>query len=265
VRILDLVTGQQRSIPSSGAIFVYSITWSPDSGWLVWDGTEGHWGANGFQAGAAIAGRVGPDQDVMASVPRTSAESTRFAVDNDGTVLIATTNRDTLWNGEVLDSTPRRRGWYPVVLTPRDGVLLEAITRSDDPSTYRKAYRKPTPSGPVSAKAITAAQFSSLGLLGPSSVSLLREYGEESDALALIDLDGEVTVRQVGEVLGASRVSVAVDLMTDARPTVDRPDPVWLNQDNGWSGALVAITIGLGLVGFAGLGALVWLLRRRVR
>jgi hypothetical protein len=198
-------------------------------------------------------------------VPRTSAESTTLALDNDGTVLIATSRRQTLWNGEVLGSTPRGRGWwYPLLLTPRDGVLLEASIRNDDSNMSRVAYRKPSPSGPVPARAITASEFVPLGWRGPASLSLIRENGEESSELVLVDLDGPVSLRKVGEARGALHVSVAVDLMTDETPTVDRPDPAWLNPDDGWSAARVAI-IGLGVAGLAGLGAAVWLLLRRRR
>ena len=263
VRILDLVTGEQRSIPSREPIFVYAFTWSPDNRWLVWDGAEGNWSGSGFGAGPETAGRIGPGADVMTSVPRTSAESTALAVDNDGTVLIATSRRQTLWNGEVLGSGSRARGWwYPVLLTPRDGVLLEGIVRSDDPDSYRITYRKPTPSGPVPAPAITAVQYFPLGWIGPSSVALVKDRGEESFDLALINLGDEVTVRRVG-VVPPRHVSVAVDLMTDARPTVDRPDPSWLDPDDGWSGARVALGLGLGVVGLAILGAAARLLRRR--
>jgi hypothetical protein len=65
-----------------------------------------------------------------------------------------------------------------------------------------------------------------------------------------VDLDAGGTVRNVGEI-EARNVSVAVDLMTDAEPTVDRPEPPWIEaEDGGFDGAKVAIVVGgLGVLG----------------
>jgi hypothetical protein len=266
VRILDLVTGEQRSItvPGSTGVFVYAFTWSPDSRWLVWDGAESiSTDRNGWAAGAWRGGRIGPGSTTSEPLPPPKDEQTYLAVGDDGEVVMANLEEVTWWDGTTTETRRPDSGWYPVVLTPGEGVLLEELERdgalADD---YRVDYRLATPDGWVEAPGLNQISMLVLGLL-PDHVVVGQTHApsQDSTSLSLVDLDAGGTVREVGEIT-AGRVTVAVDLLTGADPTVDRPDPAWLDvEDQGGSnGAQVAIVVGvLGVLAL--LGRLWW--RRR--
>jgi len=268
VRIVDLVTGQRRSVTIEGAgqgVFVYTFAWSPDSRWLVWDGVESVPRRNAWAAGPAVAGRIGPRGTSSEPVPRTSEESTALAVGNDGRVLIATADDETWWDGRVLKSNPRSGGWYPTALTPQDGVLLETLERGGDSDDYRIDHRVPTSAGPMSAPALFQLQVVPLGWLDDGTlVATTQRYGDESVVLSLLDLHGQVGYSPVGELNANGPITVAVDLMTADRPTVERPRPSWLDQDDGWSRTQLSLTIGPGVVVLLSLlTAARWWWRRR--
>lgn len=259
IRIVDLETGQQRSIPLTGGkgVVVYQILWSPDSSWLVWDGNDAaKWSDRGYSAGPEAAGRVAPGATTSERVPRTDEESTRLAIGNDGTVLIATADDQTLWDGDAQETQSHPSDWYPAALTAEDGVLLQVRVRSPSADEYTIDYRVVTPSGPVPAPDLAQLGLVPQGLLGDGALAAFTAPVSGSVAsLSLIDLsDGGL--REVGESDASGQVTVAVDLMSAENPTVERPEPAWLDIDDGraattWlllGGAVVALVVAAAVV-----------------
>jgi hypothetical protein len=265
VRIVDLMTGEQRSItvPSATGTFVFQIGWSRDSRWLVWWGAESVGvGRRGWGAGDPIAGRIGPVATSSEPLPQPGDDTTALAIGDDGTVVIADLAKLTWWDGEVLETRARSSNWYPAVVTPEDGELLEIRQRGDDIDNFRTDYRLVTAEGSVPAPALAQIALLPLGLLDDAVVvASTLAIGDETRHLSLMDVKAGGTLRDVGVIEGRN-ATVAVDLMTDAEPTVDRPEPPWVeDDDDGFDGAKVAIVVGI--LGVLGVLARLWLRRRQ--
>jgi hypothetical protein len=92
-----------------------------------------------------------------------------------------------------------------------------------------------------------ASEVHALGWVGDEL--LLATNGADSAELRLFSVDDERS-RVVGTVDGgvAPTLTVAIDLVTADRPTVERPEPDW-----PWSDERRAVMIGLGVVGVLAL------------
>lgn len=259
IRIADLVTGETREITIGTARrpFVYAFTWSPDSSWLVWEG-------------AGVSGRVGPDSTTSAPVPHPGdLNDLSYSVDDDGLVLIATRRSLELWDGSRV-SREQRRGWFAAVTTPSDGVLLEQIQRDPPGDAFLTLHRRLLDGEVVDDPVAALSGRSFFGELGwlEEDVVLLNTYDPDSDAsrLELVDLSDPLatTATVVGEVDG-DLTSVAVDLMTAERPTVEREPPSWAVEDPESLVDRLGGTTGLLLAGggfLLGLVVLSWWRRR---
>ena len=262
VRIADLQSGDVRTVRSRTPIFVYTFAWSADGRWLVWDGTDARWGSNGFTAGDAAAGRVGPGSDVITPLPRTNEESTRLAVADDGDVLIATARKERRWTPAGAGEKERPGGWYPALVDAASGVRMESVDRNGADNTLVSVYRGVWQERTVPAPSLRGTRVEQLGWVHGRAVALVSDPGSPASPsqLALIQPGATVDIRTVGEVRGATHVSVAVGLMDPDHPTVDRPAPSWLDDDAG-SWTLVLTGAAGALVLLAALGW--WLARRR--
>jgi hypothetical protein len=155
-----------------------------------------------------------------------------------------------------------------VVLTAEDGVRLEARA-ADGADGYQVAYRWVQAAAPrggrAPAPALAQHQISPLGWVGSDAIAVLDvEPGGAQTHLSLLHLDGEPALEEVGEIDASGPVTVAVDLMSVEQPTVDRPEPAWLDQDAGWSEAWTSLAIGLGVaVVLSLLAGVRWWWRRR--
>lgn len=258
IRVLSLESGRIRSVPSSEPIFVYDFAWSPDSRWLVWDGTLARWSSNGFTAGDAAAGRIGPDGDGMTRIPRSDEESTRLAVGDDGTVLVATRGAEKRFSLVGSGTKPRPDGWYPALLSETSGVRLESVDRNSADNVLERHYRGIHNDAPVPAPALRGLRLRQLGWVDGRAVALVGPADGTTTNVALIEIGDPVSVREVGEVRGDARgVSVAVDLMTLDRPTVDRPRPEWLDEESS-AGTWGLVALGVALLALVGGVAYYW-------
>lgn len=268
VRVLDLMTGRQRSIRLAGGqgVLVDQLLWSRDSRWLLWHGADStQWSDSAFSTGPPSAGRIGPGSTTSQSVPAPHNESTTYAIGDDGIVVIATDRQVLRWDGRVLDRQRQVHAWYPVAVTADRGTLLETISRTPDADTFISRFRLVSPDGTrTPAPALDDVQVTVLGWRDDHTVvGLVDSLGAVGRHLALLDLAGEPSLRPVGTVSALSP-SVAVDLMSADRATVQRPEPAWAHPDEGWSDAQISIAIGLGVAAvLALLEAGRWWWRRR--
>jgi hypothetical protein len=256
IRVVDLATGEWDSYDlrdKRGGTFVRSLSWSPDGRWVVWTAVEPD------APDGSAAGRIGPDgTSVRVPLPRSEHQNPVLAVGDDGLVLVATPDQVLHWDGEVVDRSDRAGDRAPVVVSARDGVLVEATT---DEFNVAVDYR--LTSGPDLPE-WRAKLVLPLGQLSDGTVVVLlggtmeERMSPTPPALRLQLLDprtGEVT--SVGTFEG-DVTDVAVGLMTAKRPTVSESV-----RDEPGRGPDTSLFIGLGVAGVLSvLAGLRWLWRR---
>jgi hypothetical protein len=253
VRVLDLESGTIREIPLPGAegTAVEALGWSADSRWLAWGGARlGSWTTGGMGLSEPIAGRIAPGSTTGEEyVPRrVHPFDAAVGVDVRGNVSLFGNGAVNTWDGR------NQR------VAPLDDVAVTTRQASVD-AGGRVAL--PSPDGDtlfVLDSLGTAVRQSDIGRLddGASEVHalgwvgdelLLATNGADSAELRLFSVDDERS-RVVGTVDGgvAPTLTVAIDLVTADRPTVERPEPDW-----PWSDERRAVMIGLGVVGVLAL------------
>ena len=232
-----------------------SFSFSPDGRWLVWSGQE----TGAGQIVDVVAGRIGPDgQSVRLPHPRPRRGGAVFAVGDDGIVLVATADRVVRWDGEVFDTADRAGDTAPVVVTARDGVLVEAtLDEIGDFQDYRL----------TSGTAVPEWEGRGVYPVGQLSdgtpVVLLGGTDEDRRATPPPDLRLQLLDPATGQVttvgtMTADVADVAVGLMTSEPPTVSRSG----TDEPGWRPD-TSLLIGLGVAGvLSGLAGLWWLWRR---
>ncbi len=273
VRVLDLANGDVRTVRLSQGrgVMVDHLTWSPDSRWLAWQGRVAtYWTASSSAYRHLAIGRIAPGAETSQEVPATDG-SVVATVDDDGAVSLLTTGRVTTWDGRPLSSV-RLRGARPVTAAARQPSGNLAIVGS---SSRFDAIT----SVDVRTGAVVAHRF--LGGLYPGGAdSVPLGWVDDGLLVALVtpreSADGAAAERQVVvttpqrgpgstyRIVGhvdaevPESLSVAVDLMTLARPTVERPEPDW-----PWSDERRAVVIGASALGLLLLAGGLVVLRRR--
>jgi hypothetical protein len=291
VRIVDLVTGEERSMALTGGqgVFVDRLTWSPNSRWLLWTGANAWtWTESAYRRGEVVAGRIGPDATSSEPVPAAHDEMAQYAVSDDGEVATVTTRWVVRWDGQVIvrkrvgsgddftGSVVDASGTVPVSASYwMDEVW--ALRRSTTGHRQQLLVYTTTASRAYGDAEIEVPLDPQLGGRGvvplgwiDSSHFVARTAGaKRPDGTRLLS---DLTVLGVGDHAtydvegsfdeGVPPVSLATDLAQD--PLVSRPMPDWANPDDGWSDAQISIAIGLGVAGvLALLEAWRWWWRRR--
>jgi hypothetical protein len=253
VRVLDLESGTIREIPLPGAegTAVEALGWSADSRWLAWGGARlGSWTTGSMGRSEPIAGRIAPGATTGEEyVPRrVHPFDAAVGVDVRGNVSLFGNGAVNTWDGRnqrvaPLDNvavTTRQASVDAggrVALPSRDGHTLFVL------DSLGAAVRQ----SDIGRLDDGASEVHALGWVGDEL--LLATNGAYSAELRLFSVDDERS-RVVGTVAGgvAPTLTVAIDLVTADRPTVERPEPDW-----PWSDERRAVMIGLGVVGVLGL------------
>lgn len=265
VRVLDLVDGSVREIPIpiQEGTQVTRMHWSPGSRWLAWSGASlGSWTAGSAGRSTPVAGRIAPgattSEPIEASWVRTERATT---IDDNGVVTVVLPKRFIRWDGAPLGSTPYAGSGRPptsVAVAPDGLSLLLGSCCTKDARTLA------TESGTVSTTRLpdlpgSLLDTTALGWLddGTAVVQAMPQGGGGEGALVLVGADGSARDVGVLEDSAPDSISIAVDLMSSAQPTVARPSPDW-----PWSSERTWAVLGLGLlallVAFYG-----WLVVRR--
>jgi hypothetical protein len=273
IRVVDLDSGDVRTVHLVGGRGnrVSSIGWSPGSTWMVWRGrVTRYWTATSWTARGSATGRVAPGRRTSQEVPDGRGEPV-VGIADDGTVTLLGGRRATSWDGRVLGHR-RLPGPSPVNAAATGpsarrvafGTTAEAdaIASLDTATGRLSTHRYLTdlyPEGALSRPLGWLDDGLLVALVTP--VGAADEPAPDPQIVVTTPERGPAsTYRIVGRTDPAvpGNLSVAVDLMTLDRPTVERPEPRW-----PWSDERKAVVGGLaGLVLLGGaFGALRW--RRR--
>lgn len=263
VRLVDLTTGDITTIALEGGngVDVDLLAWSPGGGWLAWYGQEtGTWTpmSKGGR-GDFVAGRIRLGSTTSEPVDVGRAEDTTIAISDGGQVAY--------WNGRSVTAAGRRirvagagPGWWgPGRFAP--GSDMVAVSDGSvgtlplvDIATGREAY-SPAPSDTPVGTEIRPHGWT------PDGQVVVTSWTADDDSeatLALVDPTSD-RWRSVGSVAPEllDSLTVATDLVSTDRPTIERPSPDW-----PWSiERRVGVGVVSGLVLLAG-GFLLW--RRRL-
>lgn len=268
IRIVDLGSGRVRTIRLAGGrgVAVEAIGWSPGSTWLVWRGrVTTYWTATSSASRGSATGRVGPRATTSEEVPDGRGEPV-VSIADDGTVTLLDEQRATAWDGRAL-GRHRWTGPAPVSAAAASPsgrrVVVGAIAGADGVASLDTAtgqlsrHRYPADLYPEGAASRP------LGWLDERLLVALVTPVDTADAAApqLVVTTPQrgraSTYRIVGrtDVAVPDSLTVAVDLMTLTRPTVERPEPRWPWSDE--RKVVVGALAALGLLGGV-LGARRW-------
>jgi len=218
VRVIDLQTGKLREIPVEGAA-------GTAVNQIEWS-PNGSWLAfAGWQPytwtsewmGTASGATVSDSTIVGRVAPGATQAETRPSISDDGGLAVDD-------QGTVTWSDGRVHVWDQDGVTPGP---------EDDDQGLERA-------------------------LGTTSDGLAVRLDADRGGVDLVSADGTATrVVVIEDVLTSSSLSLATDLMSSDRPTVERPEPDW-----PWSEARWQVTIFLGIAGMIALMGLSSLWRR---
>ncbi len=277
VRIADLATGEVQEIVLTGerSVAVSSLVWSHDSGRLAWHGASmGQWNESGSSWRGFETGVIGPGTRSTRVGTVSRAEYIGIAVDDSGLVTTVGENgKVAVWDGPTISADAAGGdGWgvAPRGATSQWGTTLFGGRLGDAPRTVSSDGRtRPRPLAPdVFAQ---GADTEPLGWIDEDhAVVVARERGgggilEPHVAIMSVPGGPTSTYRIVTRVeahhadtrTSIDQLSVAVDLMTLDRPTVDPVEQSW-----PWSTERKVGVAALGLLGALALGALAVALRR---
>lgn len=255
VRVLDLESGAIREIPLPGeeGTAVEALGWSADSRWLAWGGARlGSWTKASMGQSQPIAGRIAPAATTGEEyVPRrVHPFHAAVGVDVRGNVSLFGNGAVNTWDGrnqrvaplDNVDVTTRQASVDAggrVALPTHDGHTLFVL---DSPGATVRQVDIGRPDG-------GASEVHALGWVDDELLLAANGGNASSVELRLFSVDDEQS-RVVGTLDGgvAPTLTVAIDLVTADRPTVERPEPDW-----PWSDERRAVMIGLGVVGVLAL------------
>lgn len=288
VRVVDLASGQVRTIPVTGGqgTVVSSVHWSPGSSWLVWEGfREDSWTAMSMGGSHDVAGVVAPDTSTSDPLPPFHGNaSISYAVSDRGEVSVV--GDSTRYVGYGIGATgpkpdPASGPSTPVHLPGREPLhagasftlaasyagdtLLDLRVRN--PHDRYQLDRYGTGHERVLLSGLDGLGIAPLGWIdadhfvarvGPvrdsSTPSQLRE-------LVLVTVGDHPSYRVVGAVdPGVTGLTLATDLMSPGHPTVDRAEPDW-----PWTPGRWALTLGLPALALVVLASGFLAARRRAR
>jgi len=277
IRIADLTTGRIREeiLTDGRSVAVSALVWSPDSRWLAWRGQAmKQWNESGSAWDGFSFGAVGPgSRRAWGSSSR--QEYVGIAIDDQGLVSIAVQGGTVaVWDGEIRVSRSAARGWN---VSPRGAVapdgrrVLFGAWGGDDPRvleakgevTVRRLSPQVYPEGADTEvlgwidgeHAVVAARERVGDSIGEPHVAIVSVPAGRTSTYRIVTRFGEPE-DDMGSVIG--QISVAVDLMTLERPTVDPVDQNW-----PWSTERKVAVAALGLLGVLALGVLILALRRQ--
>lgn len=270
VRVIDLESGRVRTVPVRGGegTIVSEFGWSPDSRWLVWSGwREASWTAYSMGGSSPVAGLVAPDGTKSTPVPTPPhGLQASFTVSSTGEVsVVGDGERYVAQPGREGQRLPLRVGTGLTVGAAYAGDALLDLRVKDTALQYRLFDLAHGPERLDLPGELDGRTVAPLGWV--DATHLLARVGRSGDYpdspnlpdLALIGVGDDASYRVVGQVdQGVPGLTVATDLVSVDRPTVERPEPDW-----PWSDERLWLTIGLGAAGALAVAFAAWRLRRR--
>ncbi|MCW2853621.1 MAG: hypothetical protein JWM84_3285 [Nocardioides sp.] len=215
VRIVDLTTGEQEEFPVAGeeGTAITRIVWSPDASWIAFAGQQQSYWTADRMGTSAYLDRAGP---VLGRVALGSGELDLRKATNDELGLAVDAD------GTVTFDAGGLRRWDGRTTVDVGGGRRELaleLGRLRDKSLVRLAGND---------------------LYAARAVELVAPDGATR---VVVDLPTDVGIS----------LSLAVDLMSPDRPTVERPEPDWPLSSAWWTFIPLAVVgaavlIGLGLV-----------------
>ena len=262
VRVVDLVTGdlvRDRPLTSSEPVAVSQVSWSRSGAWIAWRGDRPReWTPSSIGGSTPVAGTLNTELAGLGAELEVAGGGA-VAMSDEGLGLALTAGRVTTLGSCLpggrgssfcVPGTPR---WQvdvdqvaPGAVFSPDGSTLALSTYDGyDLVTLELGDRRPT----VGAEGMPGDrpwQVSALGWIDDEHVLVLRDDDEGSDGtLSIVPVDAEagasVDVGSVDSAVG--RPSIAIDLVTLDRPTVERPDPDWPWSEERW-----VATVGGGVL-----------------
>lgn len=287
VRVADLESGRVRTIALSGGrgVAVGSISWSPDSRWLVWQGMQMKtWQEDRTGWQRNVAGRIAPESTASEPIGVDPGGEEQLAIDDHGTVgwIYRGGYRFVGPDGRPGDVTFHLAD-IPVVagLFGPDGVLAMAGTQQGKGAAFLE-FADPTKAQVrdfvvptrVWTEALPDSRYPAtvepvgwlderhvVELVTPVHPLDVSNWTSGDSELAVMSLrDGDqpaydvaTRVKQGGEHEGQiTALTVAVDLMSLDRPTREFPTPAWPWSDERkvavFGGAAVVIAAVLVFV-----------------
>lgn len=262
IGVTDLRSGTTRTVPFPRAhgILVRTVSWSPDSRWLVWDGqVSTRWTAREARFGDEMAaGRIAPGSTTSQPVPAGPASSFQaYAVDDEGAVTIATTRGLLRWDGtgRRLAGVPASAGHPLSVSSAAGSVTRVGATEGRDAQVTWA--RLGTTGWQLARTDVGSDLLTVRGWRGRVAV-VETDPGSGDEPTGHLGLlspprgaGGTASYEPVGVVdSGVAALSVATDLMTPDHPTATMPVPDWAQQPgtSPWVWALAATALLLALV-----------------
>ena len=270
IRILELDTGGITTIPLRGGngIRVRSLDWSPDGRWLAWTGDRtASWTPSSSGNGDLVAGRVTPADEVQVRPGKLSSDASP-AISSSGLLAIQDRDRLTLWDGGQVSRGPVTRDdnpGSPAAWSPAGDVVADAHQSGrafsvTDPATGRMStgdLPSETASREAASRPVGWIDDDHLVLYVSPSPGDGNGAAQRRLVVATRVGEREWSSRVVGQVDATVHgdLSVAVDLMSQAVPTVARPEPPWpWSTERKWTVGLLAGCLA---------GAVITLVRRR--
>ncbi|MFC4783251.1 hypothetical protein ACT8ZV_02160 [Nocardioides sp. MAHUQ-72] len=263
VRVADLETGRVREFVLRGdeGTAVTTLAWSPDGRWLAWAGARmGSWTTSSMGRGEPVAGRVSVAASTAKAIPvrRIDTSEADLSVDDRGRVTLSDGGGLVSWDGvraRAIDLAGARLGGMAPV-SPRGEVALSTFGQAS--VVLVDGVRSRTVDVGVQDR---EARVMPLAWVGDELLVVTDDNGPSDGVLRLVPVSGGAS-RTVGTVDGGVNPSltVAADLVTPDRPTVERPEPDW-----PWSDERLALTIALVGAGALTLLVSAWRIRRRHR
>ncbi|GAA1477792.1 hypothetical protein GCM10009623_22380 [Nocardioides aestuarii] len=265
VRTVTLEDGTVREIPVVPANEpgpqqeVLAVTWSPDSGWLVWASgvieTEG-WVSHGRVAPGSSSTRPWPARPDTTAVlagddaVRGLLHPGHISVNDDEARIAGFTIQRVLEPTPVAAMSPDGTRVAVGSTTPNGAVDVVDLNRMRVRLAYFGGYDE------------GQTTYAPLGWLGADTIAVAADVASRGTDIVLVPApgnrrDGEAVVARVED--GVADLTVAVDLLD--RPTVDRPGPDW-----PWSEERQRLVLaGAGLLVLLAVAAAVVVRRRPAR
>ncbi|SDC85387.1 WD40 repeat domain-containing protein [Nocardioides lianchengensis] len=263
VRVLDLEEGSVTDHPILGAegTAVGTLTWSSDGRWLGWTGERyTSWTESSTGSASPFAGRIDLTTGSVDQMRIGEPSAMTVAIAADGVLSIVGNDRMVRWDGERREARRLRGFWSGRGVVTADGSIAAGIDSELAVQLLDRRLKVSTIDASGELNPVAGGTATVLGITADRLVVRTSTLDSSDGALLLLERDGiSATVAAVDADV-PDTLTLATDLMTTERPTVDRPEPDWPTD---WGRVL---TIGGWiLVGAAALALLAWTVLLRTR
>lgn len=256
IRVVDLVAGEvtrEVYLRGGSGVALTQVSWSPDGQWLAWAGRQtSYWTTSALTGNTGVTGVVAPDGSRQRLQP--AGEAT--VVDDLGRATVLNGSQVWIHPADGSEVVERSAAVAEVTSTGSlsaagDRLALGTAARQDLVVLDLRRDEVATRSGAAPDDATWSVR--PLGWVADSVLVQRTPTDGGAGRLTLVPVDGDRPLLDVGTVdggtgtrAGIGPVSVAIDLVTEERPTVARPAPDWPWSEERW--VLTGLLGGLGLL-----------------